>query len=219
MGAWSSDSEGENNRELFYLSTEPGAAAREGWYDLDVQTSKRPFASARESGRWKQTEEWTRVQVSGGGATSDNLEGEEGGKKRAGTKKKKVVRESGKRARSHKSQADQSKSRPEAQSGGGGNGSGIGSGEATVAASAEDKNKSTHNGGQPPSSKKNSSSGAVGSKGGAGGREGNSSGERVTPDCAGDGYLPAAAAPVATGKGHPSSELPRPEKRRRKEGE
>lgn len=239
MGAWSSDSEGESNRELFYLSTEPGAAAREGWYDLDVQTSKRPFASGPESGQWKEMEEWTSVRV----VPSDNAEGEDGGnKKKGGSKKKKVNREFGKRVKGHKSQVDQSKSRSEAQPGGG-----DGSGEATVATSSEGRNNSTdkgkHNGGgggvnnndgkpapvsttsspqnsrsgakaadtngaQPLSSSKNGGSRTVGSDGGAGGREGNSS----------DGYLAAAVAmPGATEKGRSSSDSPnsRPEKRRR----
>lgn len=36
---WSSDS--DEDEGTFYLTTEPGAAAREGWYDLEVQTAKR----------------------------------------------------------------------------------------------------------------------------------------------------------------------------------
>lgn len=230
VGAWSSDSEGESNRELFYLSTEPGAAAREGWYDLDVQTSKRPFSSTPESGRWKQAEEWTSVRVGGAGASSDSIEGEEGGRKKAASKKKKGNREFGKRSKSHKNQADQSKSRTEAQPGGGGDGGGSGeekhrsSGVNNDSKGARPKdnsraNDADANGAQPPSSSKTSSSGTVGREGGADGREGNNSHKRVMPDTSRDGHLPGAVMPVDTGKRHSSSDSPssRPEKRRREE--
>lgn len=50
VGAWSTDSEAEDNGKLFYLSTEPGAAAREGWYDLEVQTSKGSSAATKPRG-------------------------------------------------------------------------------------------------------------------------------------------------------------------------
>lgn len=53
--AWSSDSDVEGG--TFYLATEPGAAAREGWYDLEVQSSKRgssnPVQADEDPGMWR----------------------------------------------------------------------------------------------------------------------------------------------------------------------
>ena len=66
VSAWSTDSEGEGSGKLFYLSTEPGAAAREGWYDLEVQTSKRGRSAPWETDQQPlddQREEWTSSRI------------------------------------------------------------------------------------------------------------------------------------------------------------
>ncbi|CAN0025986.1 unnamed protein product, partial [Ectocarpus sp. 12 AP-2014] len=120
VDAWSTDSEGEDRLQPFYLSTEPGTAAREGWYDLDVQTSKRGISSKPGGGRWEDKEEWTSVRTEDGG----------GGKKGGGGAKKKKLsnREFGKRNKSHNgknnNQATSSKARAADAPSGSGRGSG-----------------------------------------------------------------------------------------------
>ncbi|CAM9694588.1 unnamed protein product [Ascophyllum nodosum] len=57
VAAWSTASETEENSAPFYLSTEPGAAAREGWYDLEAQASKGRVAPRAEG--WSDEDEWT----------------------------------------------------------------------------------------------------------------------------------------------------------------
>ncbi|CAM9414108.1 unnamed protein product, partial [Hapterophycus canaliculatus] len=117
VDAWSSDSEEEDRgRELFYLSTEPGAAAREGWYDLEVQTSKKGLSSERGDGCWDDKEEWTSVRA--GGASGASSGGGSSRKKRHGSR-----REFGKKSRSHSG-----KSQSEADKAKAGDGDGVGGG-------------------------------------------------------------------------------------------
>eukprot|EP00752_Nemacystus_decipiens_P018367 g16476.t2 len=143
VGAWNSDSEGEGPRQVFYLSTEPGAAAREGWYDLEVQTAKTGFSSAPGDGHWEDREEWATVRVSGeDGAPDENDDDWPGGKKPP-KKKKSSTREFGKRSKSHTSRSHGEKNRSRAEEAGGGGGGSVddvgggGGGEAAVATLAE----------------------------------------------------------------------------------
>lgn len=53
--AWSSDSDDEGT---FYLATEPGAAIREGWYDLEVQAT-RHGSSAHKQRKDDDLSRWT----------------------------------------------------------------------------------------------------------------------------------------------------------------
>lgn len=156
VGAWSSESEGEDpkTKKLFYLSTEPGAAAREGWYDLEVQTAKKGFSSAPGDGQWEGREEWATVRVSGEDGAPDEKDDCSGGKKPAAKKKKSGTREFGKRSKSQtgRNYGEKQRSKAEAAGGGGaggggsrrddgdgdGGGGGGGRGEAAAAALAED---------------------------------------------------------------------------------
>ncbi|CAN0006410.1 unnamed protein product [Ectocarpus sp. 12 AP-2014] len=189
VDAWSTDSEGEDRLQPFYLSTEPGAAAREGWYDLDVQTSKRGISSKPGGGRWEDKEEWTSVRTGDGG----------GGKKGGGGAKKKKLsnREFGKRSKTHagksNNQATSSMARAaDAPSGtgrggggGGGGGGSVGGGVASSGSGRGDGGGSIAGGGAAAATgaasaarETGSGSHANGKGGGSGGSGGDNAQER-----------------------------------------